>query len=82
MIDLDLVALQQQVLDGRRLKVVAEGLPIFGSMQLAVDAAFVSALHLDGSLRPGAADNDGVAVAAARRRKVRTYPELVGSRNR
>ena len=34
--DLDLLA--PQALDGRRLEVVAEGLPLFGSMQLAIDA--------------------------------------------
>ena len=37
----------------------------------------MSALHADGSARPRSADEDGVALVAARRRKERTYPELV-----
>ena len=73
--DLDLLA--PQALDGRRLEVVAEGLPLFGGMQLAIDATLVSPLHCDGTARPGAAHIDGVALQVARRRKERTYPELV-----
>ena len=37
-----------------------------------------SALKGDGEPRRGAADRDGVALAAARRDKERTCPELVG----
>ena len=54
-------------LDGRRLEVVADGLPLFGGAQLAIDATL------------GAA---GAALSAARRRKVRTYPELSGDGGR
>ena len=78
--DLDLLA--PQALDGRRLDVVAEGLPLFGGMQLAIDATLVSFLHRDGTARPGSAHIDGVALQVARRRKERTYPELVGLRTR
>ena len=78
--DLDLLA--PQALDGRRLEVVAEGLPLFGGMQLAIDATLVSPLHCDGTARPGAAHIDGVALQVAQRRKERTYPELVGPRTR
>ena len=78
--DLDLLA--PQAFDGRRLEVVAEGLPLFGGMQLAIDATLVSPLHCDGTARPGAARIDGVALQVARRRKERTYPELVGPRTR
>ena len=60
---------------GRRLEVVADGLPLFGGAQLAVDTTLVSALHCDGSARAGAAHRDGVALEVARRRKERTYPE-------
>ena len=79
--DLDLPA-PQQAFDGRRLEVVAEGLPIFGSMQLAIDTTLVCALHRNGTARRGAAARDGVALHAARRRKERTYPELVGPHSR
>ena len=47
--DLDLRA--PDVHDGRRLEVVAEGLPLFGGAQLALDTSLVSALHCDGSAR-------------------------------
>ena len=64
-------------LDGRRLEVVAEGLLLFGGMQLAIDATLVSPLHCDGTVRPGAAHIDGVALQVAQRRKERTCLELV-----
>ena len=68
--------------DGRRLEVVAEGLPLFGGAQLALDTTLVSALHCDGSTRPHAADVDGVALSPRRRRKEVTYAELEGPRSR
>ena len=78
--DLDLRA--PDVHDGRRLEVVAEGLPLFGGAQLALDTTLFSALHCDGSARPHAANVDGVALVAARRRKELTYPKLVGPHSR
>ena len=66
--------------DARRLEVVVDGLPLFSGRQLAVDATLVGALHADGSARPRAANEDGAALVAARRRKERTYPELVRPR--
>ena len=36
-------------LDGRRLEVVADGLPLFGGAQLAIDATLVSAIKRDGT---------------------------------
>ena len=42
----------------------------------------MSALHCDGSAHPRAAHVDGVVLVAARRRKERTYPELVNPRGR
>ena len=42
----------------------------------------VSALGRDGTARRGAADVDGVALEAARKRKARTYPELAGVHRR
>ena len=77
--DLDLRA--PDVHDGRRLK-IAEGLPLFGRAQLALDTTLASALHCDGSARPHAADVVGVALSPRRRRKELTYPELVGPRSR
>ena len=61
--------------DARRLEVVAGGLPLFGGAQLAVDHN-VSTLHANGE--PRRVHVDGVALAAARQRKERRYPELVG----
>ena len=65
--DMDLALPQAQ--DRRRLEIVADGLALFGGMQLAV----VSPLHCGGTARPGAGDT-GVALVQARRKKERTYP--------
>ena len=73
---------QPGVADARRLEVVADGLPLFGGAQLAVDATLVSALRSDGTARRRADQIDGVALMDARRRKERTYPELVGHNRR
>ena len=78
--NLDLVG--PGVEDNRRLEVVADGLPLFGGAQLAIDTTVVSALHADGTARRRAATHDGVATAEARRRKSRTYPELAGLHGR
>ena len=67
--------------DGRRLEVVADGLPLSGGAQLAVDTTKVNALRIDGTARPRAGHTPGVALAA-RRRKEGWYPELVGPRAR
>ena len=68
--------------DGRRLEVVVDGLPLHGGAQLALDTTLVCALHADGRPRRGAASQDGVALRAAKRKKVATYPELVGLHSR
>ena len=78
--NLDLVG--PDIADNRRLEVVADGLPLFGGAQLAIDTTLVSALRADGTARRRAADHDGVASAEARRRKARTYPELAGLHGR
>ena len=57
---------------------VADGLPLFGGAQLAIDTTLVSSVRQDGTPRRGAASRDGTALAEARRRKARTYPELDG----
>ena len=70
------------VADARRLEVVVDGLPLRGGAQLAVDTTLVCALHADGTPRRNAALVDGVALKAAKRKKVRAYPELVGPNSR
>ena len=66
------------VADARRLEVVVDGLPLRGRAQPAVDTTLMCALHADGTPRRNAALEDGVALKAAKRKKVRAYPELVG----
>ena len=78
--DLDLAV--PHVDDARRLEVVVDGLLLFGGAQLAVDTTLVSALRADGSCRRRVAQHDGLAAEAARLRKARTYPELVGPHRR
>ena len=68
--------------DQRRVEILADGLPLFGRAQLAVDTTLVSPLHCDGSPHPRAANEDGAVLQAARLRKERTHPELVGPRRR
>ena len=70
-LDIDL-----ELTDARRLKVVAEGLTLFGGCQLALDATVVSPLHVDGTHRRRSHVEDGVAIRKARKLKERTYPEL------
>ena len=74
----DLDVEMPNVADGRRLEVVADGLPLFGGAQLAIDTTLVCALRRDGNPTHNAAIEDGAALRRARQRKVRTYPELVG----
>ena len=78
--DMDVPA--PNVHDGRRLEVVVDGFPLRGGAQLAIDTTMVCALHRDGTPRRQAAECDGVALKAARRKKEATYPELLGPRRR
>ena len=72
--DLDLV--EPNAADTRRLEVVADGLPLFGGAQLAIDTTIVSTLHANGAARRF--HEDGAALEAARRVKGRRYPDFVG----
>ena len=63
--------------DARRLEIV-----VFDGAQLAIDTTMVSPLQRDGTGRRRAADHNGAALDDARRRKERTFPELVGERGR
>ena len=74
--DLDLGVVDR--LDAPRLEIIADGLPLFGRAQLAIDTTLVSPVRQDGTPRRGAASRDGTALAEARRRKDTTYPELDG----
>ena len=62
--------------DGRRIEVVANGLPLWQGAQVAVDATVVSPVRRDGQPRPRADQQPGLALAQAVDRKGRTYPEL------
>ena len=75
--DMNLGVLAQ---DGRRIEVLAQGVPCFAGAQLAVDVTLRSALSCAGSARPRAAFEDGAVLEQAREDKERTYPELVGCR--
>ena len=61
-------------LNGRRLEVVADGLPLYRGAQLAIDTTLVVVLKRDGTPRTGADRTNGVAFASARQREERTYP--------
>ena len=66
--------------DSRRLEVVVDGLPLRG------ERSWHSTPHLCArcmqTAPPDAAQRDGVALQAAKRKKVATYPELVGPHSR
>ena len=63
--------------DDRRIEVIANGLPLWGGMQLAVDTTLVSALSSTSAPRRYQNRADGAALRQARRAKERTYPELL-----
>ena len=67
--------------DNRRLEVVADGLPLFGGVQLAIDTTPAPAVQGDGEGRE-AADKDGVALMRARRRKEADAPITCPARAR
>ena len=64
-------------LDDRRLEVVANGLPLWGGAQLAVDATPVSPLDSAGRPRRRGGRTFGAALVEARLRKDCAYPELL-----
>ena len=78
--DLDLHAFNK--LDGRRLEIIADGIPLWRGAQLAIDTTLVPSIRADGTARRHAAHRDGVALEEARRTKERKYPELVGNGGR
>jgi hypothetical protein len=66
--------------DGRRLEVLAQGLPCRGGRQLAVDVTLRSVLRADGTPQPRAATVDGIVATRARQDKEEAYPGLVAAR--
>jgi hypothetical protein len=67
---------------GRQLEVVANGLPLWGGAQLAVDATLVSPVRRNGSPQPNTADHDGGEEAALfvrllAKAKARSYPAIL-----
>ena len=66
------------VSDGRRIEVIANGLPLFKGAQLAIDTTIVCPVGRNGMAHAGAADEDGISLSHARVRKARRYPELNG----
>ena len=66
--------------DNRQIEVVANGLPLWGGGQLAVDATLVSPVRRDGRPQPWAAGVDGAQLHRARARKETKYAELLQSR--
>ena len=66
------------VVDGRRIEVIANGLPLFKGAQLAIDTTIVCPVGRDSTAHARAADEDGVSLEQARVRKERRYPELNG----
>ena len=71
--------LQVDRVDDRRLEIVANGLPLWGGQQLAVDTTLVSPLSGSGQPCRRGGRVQGAALALARRRKERTYAELLRS---
>ena len=78
--DMDLAAFN--ALDGRRLEIVAGRGPHYGEERNWQWTTMVSPSRRDGSPKPRAANHDGAAVEAVRRKKETTYPELVGEGGR
>ncbi len=76
--DMNLNRISQR--DARQIEVVANGLPLYGGAQLAVDATLVSPVRRDGTAQPNAATEDGAQLTQARGRKERKYRELLASR--
>ena len=67
--------------DERRIEVIANGLPLWGGMQLAVDTTLVSPLTAAGMPRRDSGRTAGAALRLAERAKARIlYPELACGR--
>ena len=76
--DLNLRGVEAQ--DGRRIEVIANGLPLYHGAQIAIDATIVSPVRADGLPIARSDENDGVALRNARAVKFRKYRDLVQGR--
>ena len=65
--------------DERRIEFIANGLPLGGGVQLAVDTTFVSPLTATGAPRRARGCTTGAVLRLARQAKERTHPELCRS---
>ena len=74
-----LADLNIQNLSDRRIEVIANGLPMWGGSQLAVDTTLVSPLTRSGEQRSRGGTYAGAALQDARTKK-KTYPELLQNR--
>ena len=63
--------------DGRRIEIVASGLPVERGVPVAIDVTLVSPLRADGRPHPGTDSRPGVSISRAETLKARTYPELL-----
>ena len=62
--------------DGRRIEVVANGLPLWRGAQIAIDTTLVSPVQRNGLPRARAHARPALALQQAKARMFRTYPEL------
>ena len=62
--------------DGRQIEVVANGLPTYGGVQLAIDTTLVSPLTRDGLPHPNTEHTNGARLETALQRKIDKYPEF------
>ena len=65
--------------DGRKVEIVAAGLPMARGLPVVVDVTMVSPLHADGSAWAEAAYKPGISFKRAPKSKEKTYPELARS---
>ena len=78
LMDLNIDNIQRQ--DDRRIEVIANGLPPWGGVQLAIDTSLVSPSTRASEPRSRAGRYAGAPVQDARRAKERTYPECLQAR--
>jgi len=71
--------LETSVTDGRRLEIIANNLPLYNGMQFAIDTTLVSPVSANSRPHRNAHVRDGISLLRARRRKERTYHELMHS---
>ena len=63
-------------IDGRRIEVIANGLPLWGGKQLVIDTTVVSALTGEGKLRGHV---PGHVLIERKKDKLRTYKDVADS---